>query len=158
MNVAARAREVGLRMEVKKDGLPQLQDGSWVLKVKVHPNEIAPALLTAPMGTRYMAVLVEINDNEEPVSPEEQAEREKPKRGWDAMPLAQQAGIRCNDEAFWRFLEEQKGARVTTPEQAADQVRGLCNVHSRADLQRGTAAGNQWQDLNDEYQAWMAAA
>lgn len=53
MNVATEARAAALQVEVKKDGLSQLQDGSWVLKLKVHPTDMPPALLTAPMGTRY---------------------------------------------------------------------------------------------------------
>jgi len=54
-------------MEVKKDGLRQTQDGIWKLTLTVHPNDMTNAILQAPMGTRYMAAMVAVGDDEQPV-------------------------------------------------------------------------------------------
>lgn len=164
MSVAAEARAAALQFEVKKDGLSQLQDGSWVLKLKVHPNDMPPALLTAPMGTRYVAVVVEVSDDETPVSPEEQAERTKPakdKKRWGELPLSQQAAIRCGEVAFRRFLAEAdptSGIAVLDLDMAAEDVRNLCRVHSRKDIKDGTTAGTLWRQLDAKFQAWMQGA
>jgi hypothetical protein len=56
-------------MEVKKIAYRQTKDGV-VISFLVHPNEVVDTVAVAPLGTRYVAALVEIGDNEEPVSHE----------------------------------------------------------------------------------------
>lgn len=159
-DIAAQAVAASMSMECKKDGLSQLQDGSWVLKLKVHPSEMSPALLTAGMGTRFMAVLVEINDNETPVSKEEQAERSRPiktKKRWNELPLSQQAAIRCGEPGFRMYISERY--RIEPDEQSiADAVRKICVVQSRRDISAGTTAGDTWAALDDGYQFWLRNA
>ncbi len=55
-----------LQMEVKKDGLRQMQDGTWNLSLKVHPNDMPVDLMQALMGTRYMCVIAQIGDDCQP--------------------------------------------------------------------------------------------
>lgn len=163
MNVAARARAAALQIEMKKDGLSQRQDGRWQLKVIIHPNDMPAALSLAPMGTRYMAALVEIGDDEQPV--ERQASPASKRQFADLAP-AQQAGILCASGRFRKFLHETRemawllalSTSQDDPEKAAaTAVRALCGVHSRADLAKNPQAEIAWQDLQREYNAWLTA-
>ena len=73
------------------------------------------------------------------------------------LPLSQQAGIRCGDPAFWRYLNEEHfgDGGVEDAEAAAIAVRGLCGVTSRADLKSNTDAGVAWARLNRDFEVWM---
>lgn len=63
--IAAKARAVAASLECKKDGLRQTQAGEWKLTLTV--LDLPAWLMSAKMGTRLMAALVEIGDDEEPV-------------------------------------------------------------------------------------------
>lgn len=133
---AAAAVRNAITMEVKKDGLAQRQDGSWIFRVRVHPNDMDEAISKAPMGTRYQVVLVELNDNDEP----------KERRQWNELPPASQAGIRCAELGFRRFLG------VETEDAAANEVRRRCEVQSRSELSTNERASAAWEMLDSEYQ------
>ena len=51
------------QIECKKHAYRQTQDG-LVISFVVHPNDITPELASAPLGTRYAAVLLELTDDE----------------------------------------------------------------------------------------------
>ena len=80
MNAADKAIANSLQFECKKDGLKQLQSGEWTLSLKVHANDAPAPLLTAPMGTRYMAAIVELNDDETPVEQPKPDKKDDPPR------------------------------------------------------------------------------
>lgn len=65
--------------------------------------------------------------------------------------LAQIAGILCNTGAF------QKWSGSKSADEAAEWLRGHCNVASRADLDTNEDAAAKFRDLKGEYEAWMAA-
>jgi hypothetical protein len=77
-------------------------------------------------------------------------------RSWRDLTPAQQAGIRCNEPAFQKFLREEGDSAVNDDAGAAAYVRLACGVHSRAHLV-GNAA-NKWRELEAKYQAWMHPA
>jgi hypothetical protein len=102
------------------------------------------------MGTRFVAVLVELNDDETPVDRAAIA-RDK----WREKAPAQQAGIRCTDPVFWAFLEE-RGCVANNHDEAASVVRELCGVASRGDFNKPgfNLARTKWYDLDFAFQAW----
>ena len=81
----------------------------------------------------------------------------KERRRFNTLPLSQQAGMRCSEQAFWRFLEEMHGFVCHGADGAAAAVRTFCQCASRAELQEGTFAGNEWLRLNSDYELWMRA-
>lgn len=55
-----------IQLECKKDGLQQLQNGTWKLSLTVNGEDMEKAIGTlgkAPMGTIYMVVLAEVGDD-----------------------------------------------------------------------------------------------
>ena len=69
------------------------------------------------------------------------------------MRPAQQIGILCQDARFRKFLGEKTGT-LMSDEGAADTIRRMCEVHSRADILDGTQAARKWTAIHNEYQAW----
>lgn len=88
----------------------------------------------------------------------EKAAGEKPVRTWSDLSPAQQAGIRCNEPAFWKFLSEGEDDLVEDADRAAVFVRFICGVHSRADIAKSAAALRKWRDLEAKFQVWLMDA
>lgn len=153
MHLADQAKANAISLEVKKDGLTQRQSGDWQIRFTVAAIDMDQKLSSAPMGTRYQCVLVEVNDDESPVDHKAQ-DRDK----WRDLGPTKQAGIRCTDPVFWAWLEEEKHFSVNNSEQAAEVVRDICGIASRRDLEK---PGNsmerlRWFDLDNAFQGWKA--
>jgi len=125
------------------------KDGDWVeLRLQVHPEEAAP-LNSVDLGQRLQCVVVPIDTDEQPMPVE------KPKGG----ELARQAGILCSDERFreWIYITgrwaEQYGDEFAKPdrERAADYIRNLCGVTSRADLDHNEEAAEEFRELKGAF-------
>lgn len=80
----------------------------------------------------------------------------KERRRFSELPPAQQAALRCNEPAFWRFLNERKGYAAQSADDAAEAVRDWCGVESRSDLNIVQGSGrSRWHVLNGEFEVWM---
>lgn len=82
----------------------------------------------------------------------------KERRRFDTLPLSQQAAMRCNEVAFRRFVAEREkieGIAVLDLEMAADAVREICGVKTRADISDDHPSGMRWRKLNAEFDTWM---
>lgn len=138
-DAADMVRELAIPLEVKKDGLQQRQDGSWLLRLRVHPQDSINLIAKAPMGQRYMLAMVELGDNEEP----------KQRKQWNEMSAAAQSGVRCGEESFWEFLN------VTSKEEAEVEVRKRCEVKSRTEFSTDERAAAAWETLDGDYQMYQ---
>lgn len=96
-------------------------------------------------GQRLACVLVEIGEDEQPVAREVSPMSsgqvspnlgDTPKGG----PLAKLAGMWCNDPKFWKWAADEFGEQITNAEEAAEMVRYLCQVASRAELDATVAS------------------
>jgi hypothetical protein len=148
MSVAERAVANAIPIEVKKDGLQQRQNGDWVLRLVVQAADMDQRVTTAPMGTRYQAVLVEVNDDETP------KEQPKSKLDWRDVQPAAQAGIRCAEPRFRDYLAVEHGINTKTAQEAAEAVRNLCGVNSRAMLGVNHKARALWHSIDSGYRSW----
>ena len=154
MLLADLATANAISFEVKKDGLTQRQSGDWQLRLTIAAIDMDQRITSAPMGTRFACVLVEINDDETPVDHKAE-ERDK----WRDLGPTKQAGIRCADKVFWAFLtEEFSFGPVTSEDAAASLIRDMLGVSSRADLSKPAFndARTRWHDLDFRFQAWKA--
>lgn len=80
----------------------------------------------------------------------------KERKRFDTLPAGQQAAMRCNEMAFWKFLEW----KLDLPEQtvkdeltAANMVRAHFKIDSRTKLNAEPLA-SRWRDFNLDYQLW----
>lgn len=108
-------------------------------------------------GQRFMAVLVELGDDEQPKAPE----LEQPRGG----TLAQSAGRLCETELFQQFafdkLNDREGKAcwwnydVTAQQNAAQYVRDFCKVNSRAEIDHSPTAKQLFSQLMADFRAWQ---
>ena len=78
-------------------------------------------------------------------------------RQWEEISPAEQAGIRCHEWQFRRFLKA-KDLPVHDEKSAAETIRVLCRIDSRRDLNTNEQAAQKWREIDDEYQRWQARA
>lgn len=76
------------------------------------------------------------------------------RRKFRDLPPSQQAAMRCNEPAFWKYLAS-LGTRAETADDAATYVRQWCLVRSRSDLNNNAKAMEAWSRLNEAYELWM---
>lgn len=133
------------QIECKKHAYRQTQDGI-VISFVLHPDDVSADLASAPLGTRYMAVLVELNDNETAKPPQNHK-------------LAFQASILCQEPLFRQYLWKKFRPELETAlddNEAAQLVRELCCVDSRAEFDQSPEAASRWRTLKGDYEAWKA--
>ena len=108
--------------------------------------------LPNPAGEEWFALAKLVQAKAEPV-----ALLAKPSRRWDEMSPAQQAGIRCAEPAFWTFIREERDLPCSSDDEAAEFVRALCGVSSRAELTTNKSAANAWREFDGAFDMWMRA-
>jgi len=91
----------------------------------------------------------------------------KEKRRFGELPIAQQAGLLCDREAFWNFLKEEHpmtwneccrdhDKRVIPGADAAKFcLYELCDITSRAELSTNTRAAGVFQTLLHDFEIWL---
>lgn len=114
-------------------------------------------------GKRFMAVLVEIGDDEKPVSypPGSVVEADRvgnklvPKLG----PLAYWLVMRCNEPEFWAFLNSEyhpMGSLIESSGDASSLVKSVLGVRSRKEVDGDKIAETRCKTLiMHSYQKWL---
>lgn len=166
MTVVTQARAAAVYCEAKKDGLRQTQEGLWKVTFTVSPLDMPASLMGARPGTRYMVALVEIGDDERPVtrqsgeasgdvSQPRQPRTEKPQRDpTSGRPdrVTQWFGIACNTPKFQAWCREHFGMSAEVDRDvAAELVRGYCGVKSRGEFATDPEARQKALDLMADY-------
>lgn len=111
---------------------------------------------------RFMAVLVEVGDDEQPVEPVAKAPAPAPSVKRERMaPLCEWAVMRCAEAPFQRWAaghpEAPKYRKETPAETAKAAVLHLCGVESRRDLDTDAQAAQALHSLvRKPYSAWLA--
>lgn len=115
-------------------------------------------------GQRFRLTFEPIADDESTTAQEVQASRppnETPdpvsaggRKSWHELTPAQQAGIRCNDPEFWKFLTSLSDVVIHSEPAAAGFVREWCNVESRSEFIPKSAAAASWRGLDEEFRDW----
>jgi hypothetical protein len=101
-------------------------------------------------GHRFMAVLVEIGDDEQPVKPEP-----KPAEKLKGGELSKRAGILCADPAFLQWLSQEVGAPFIES-RAAIYLRNACGIQSRAELDHDPIAALTFKrEFDIPFSEWM---
>jgi hypothetical protein len=163
MSIADRALACAVHMEVKKDGLQQRQSGDWVLRLTVQATDMPMEIMQASMGQRYIAVLVAVDDNEEPKKPTSAPEPAGPEsekpikavRVWSSLPPASQAAIIGSEAMFWSFVKERfQPCQISDAEEAAEFIRAHCGIDTRKQLATNTHARKRFEDLAADYRLW----
>lgn len=114
----------------------------YVLKLAVHPTDAPEDLLRDPVGTRYLAVLVRLGDQDQPVaSPQKEA-------GLQAVRIA---ATMCGDVRFQQWLAMSGSIDAVNEEAATQFLRDYCGIKSRSELKTNGKARDQLFALRDEF-------
>jgi hypothetical protein len=164
-------RQLSISCTVKKIAFRQSKDGV-VISFLLNPCELPEKLAFADLGTPYMMALVEIDDNDQPIS---QGAAQSPAPGPEPLTAraaavdletraVKRAGYLCKDKRFQTFLKEEfpgglKLFRKPGGDDAEDAtvafVRWRCGVQSRSEIKTNPDAYARWQELDGLYQAWL---
>ena len=137
------AEKNSVRAEVVKIGLTQGKEGH-ILKLVLHPNDLPRDIITDSLGSRYLMVLVRLNDDDTAAPPKDKAEGDR------AVAIA---GALCRNERFrgWFFS---KGFSVSEePNAVAEGLRSILGVESRRDLATNEEARRVFMDIRGEFEA-----
>lgn len=84
-------------------------------------------------GQRFMAVLVEIDENDQPVQQQ--------------MKLSQQAFLLCNDPEFWEWANERTFDTVDNADAARFWMLGLLGITSRSQIDADPEVADKFKRL-----------
>jgi hypothetical protein len=104
-----------------------------------------------PQSERWVA-LARLNGH----VPEPKPDKEKQK--WGDLAYALQAGIRCSEPVFWKFIRDEYKAPAHDEDESAKFVRRYCGVKSRKEINLDPNSAEAWGRLESKYQAWLKVA
>ncbi len=133
-------RDAAVNFEAVKISMSQDRNGI-TLRLSLHPNECPPSLHTDWVGSRYMVAMVKLNDQEEPVVPEQEREIKR---------MISSAGMLCRNEDFGIFI----GAEDNTEESIANTMRAKLEIQSRTDLRNNSEAREKFKKITEEFERW----
>ncbi len=123
------------------------------VELKIHvPFEQAPEVIEAfGWPTMAMPVPVAIAKLNLKGSPERlEIENPKERRAFCDLPYPQQAALKPNDLKFQLWMSKTPIGKEA--EDTAEAIRLFCGVTSRANILRGTHAGDRWIELLRAYE------
>lgn len=107
-------------------------------------------------GQRFMAVLIQIGDDEQPIEPGSDT---KPAKRNNALALS--AVQVCKADAFHQYVASCAGYLPATQAErealAAEFMRDYCRIESRRELDESPTAAQMFARLMGEYRDWCRA-
>lgn len=126
--------------------LMKTKDG-MSMKLIVHPNDLPRDLMIAPIGTRYVVALVQLNDADEPVD------------GPDALAgkrAVASAGMLSRNPNFRAYLKGKYHLpEVPDEEDCIATLHDLLSIDSRAELATDEHAREVFNRIVADFQHWM---
>lgn len=129
------------KTECVKIALTQDKNG-YVLKLSLSPSDTPEEILRDPVGQRYLAVLVRLNEQDEPVVSKEKEEGDR------AVRLA---ATLCSDGGFQEFLAETGQIDEMADHAAAVWMRKRLGITSRKELKTDKEARQKLLSVRDEF-------
>ena len=132
-------RDHAIQVEMVKTGSTQNKDGTYVRFALNLVDSGAAELMASHVGTRYMCVLVQLNDQDEPTS----------NRDTTLLP---QSHMLPRESAFQAFLIERGYTENWGEDAAVQAVYKFCRIGSRAELTTNKEAAERWKQLKRDFE------
>ena len=142
MTPADRAREAAATVELVKVRASQNKDGYYIT-FSVHPNDMPVDLVMAHSGTRYLAVLVQLSDQDEPVMPKDAVE--------GALAVTS-AAMLCRNPKFQAWMVKHGMSPMATEDAVSEAVRDYCGIVSRGELRTNPLARKVFLSLRKDFE------
>lgn len=127
--------------EAVKSHFRQSKEGVTISFI-LNPADAPRDLITAPIGQRYMCVLVPIGDDEQPVVSPEKRQIEDEIRS---------CGILCRDIEFQCWMNNQGMLSHISDAACADAIREFCGIASRTEFRTNPKALQAWRAIHNAY-------
>lgn len=138
-------REISTQFEAVKIAMTQDKNGH-ILKLAIHPNDTPEDIMRDPVGSRYLVVLVRMNEQGEPVASEQSEDGRK------AVMLA---GTLCSDDNFQEWLSTTGAIDEMTEGAATMWLRKRLGITSRKELKTDREARQRLLGVRDEFMYYM---
>ncbi len=149
--------------EARLHGVSKRRDkeGDWAqITIQVKPDEMPPALFTAPLGSRWMVAFAQIGDDETAVTQPEKPKAKQPakqKRPFRELRRSAQAALACDWPEFQDWIDERDPDATSRPRigafVTANLLRDRLCITSRARLDTDEAAAARWDALFTQFEA-----
>jgi len=136
--------EPTIQFEGVKAGLKQSKDG-YILTLAVHPDEIPDDLVRDFVGSRYVVVMVRLDEQEQPMN------RNNEFPGDQAVKMA---GILCRDPDFWEWLHAKEWLMEKNERVCTEWLTSYLGIESRKELKTDKEARDLFNKLKNSFDAW----
>lgn len=133
-----------IQFEGVKIGLKQSKEG-YVLTLSVHPDEIQDQLMRDFVGSRYVVVMVRLDDRDQPMN------RNAEFPGDAAVKMA---GILCRDPEFWEWLHAKEWLMEKNEAACTEWLTSYLEIESRKELKTDTEARDLFSRLKHSFDSW----
>ena len=133
------------QFEAVKVGIKQDNSG-YILTLRIHPDDLPEEIMRDFVGSRYMTVMVRLNEEERPMNREAELSKD----------MVRVSGMLCRDPKFWEFLGESGEIIAKTEKEATTWLKTYLKVDSRADIAKSQQAVEKMLGLKQEFASWKA--
>jgi uncharacterized protein YcgL (UPF0745 family) len=134
-----------IQFESVKVGMKQDNSG-YILTLRIHPDEVPEVIMRDFVGSRYMTVMVRLNEEERPMNREQELARD----------MVRISGMLCRDPEFWKFLQESGQIIEKSDKEATAWLKTYLKVESRADISKNPQAVEKMLGIKQEFNAWKS--
>jgi hypothetical protein len=131
------------QFEAVKVGIKQDNSG-YILTLRIHPDDLPEEVMRDFVGSRYLTVMVRLNEEERPMNREQEL----------AKDMVRVSGMLCRDPQFWAFLQESGNVIDKTEKEAMTWLKSYLKVESRADISKSQLAVEKMLGIKQEFASW----
>jgi hypothetical protein len=136
-----------LQFEAVKIAMKQDKTGI-ILTLNIHPDELPVDLMRDFVGARYQVVMVRLNDENRPMSRDQEYSRDP----------VRTAGILCRDKQFAQYLFDKEQIFEKKEDDVIEWLRMELDIESRTELKDEPQKAKKLWSINEEFQAWKQSA
>ena len=132
-----------LQFEAVKIAMKQDKTGI-ILTLNIHPDELRTDLMRDFVGARYQVVMVRLNDENRPMSRDQEYSRDP----------VRTAGILCRDKQFAQYLFEKDQIFEKNEADVVTWLKMELDIESRSELKEELQKAKKFWAIYEEYQQW----
>jgi hypothetical protein len=150
------AAHIAFQGELQLLGWAESDKGGRTVKFQVAGEDAEHPFKRFKSKARFAVVLVEIGDDEQPVT-QPDAPVSQTSSG---LRLSNECALLCKDKDFWTWIGSMVwGVPIHSEQKCAEVVKDVLEIESRADLDRDEAAAARFiTELLNPFRAWKAKA
>lgn len=117
-----------------------------VLELGIHPDQVPYSIQKDKAWTRYVCVLVKVDDNDNPVVPVERQEVDT---------AVAQAGMLCKNSRFQLYMVMQGHADEESEQSCAEGLRSALGIKSRSALRTNGDAREKFKEITYGFERFL---